>query len=356
MIDEFVATTGYERKHAITLLNHPPEIRQGKVQRPRAGIYGPAVTQALVRVWEAAGGICSKRLAPFLPEFTDALTRHGELELEPLVREKLLQISPSTMDRLLKAERRKFKLRGLSTTKPGTLLKEKIPIRTYADWDDAKPGFMETDLVAHSGSSSAGEFLYSLVLTDVSTGWTECIGLLNKSRFEVVGGIERVRKRMPFALLGLDSDSGAEFINEHLLEYCRKHKITFTRSRPFKKNDQCRVEQKNFSVVRKVIGYSRFEGETACKLLSAVYSHLRLYVNFFQPSMMLQSKERNKSKITKIHDKAMTPYRRLLAENVLSDEMKADLSDMYLSLNPVELLRQIDQTKQRLERMYIPMP
>ena len=263
VLDELVATTGYHRKYAIQVLNHPPQRRRG----PRRG--GPAkytglVRAALEQVWRAANCICGKRLVPGLPLFVEALERHGELQLDPQTRTLLLTLSPATADRLLKRARAGTKPHGLTTTKPGTLLKQAIPVRTFAQWDDAQPGFMEVDLVAHCGEATQGEYLNSLDMIDVKTRWVELYGLLNRSQATVSAAIVTCRHRLPYALLGLDSDNGAEFINHDLKRYCEQEHITFTRCRPYKKNDQAYVEQKNWTAVRQNVGYDRYEGPAAC--------------------------------------------------------------------------------------------
>lgn len=214
---------------------------------------------ALLAVWKAANGICSKRLVPFLPELVSAMERFGHLSLPPEVRTRLLSVSVATVDRLLASERHKD-AKGISTTKPGQLLKRQIPVRTFADWNDVRPGFFEADTVSHCGGQAVGSFLYTLTLTDISTCWTECAGLLGRTEADVTGVINELRKRLPFPMLGLDTDNGGEFINYELFRYCEREGITFTRSRSNKKNDQAHVEEKNGSVVRRLVGYDRFEG------------------------------------------------------------------------------------------------
>jgi hypothetical protein len=279
----------------------------------------------------------------------DSLERAGELDLSaiPSVRSRLLGISAATIDRLLSKEKRPS-LRGRSTTKPGTLLRNQIPIRTFSDWQESeqKPGFCEVDLVAHCGESASGEFLYSLVLTDLHLGWTIPIALMNKSEAAVGEAIRRVRAFLPFPLLGLDSDNGSEFINHNLARYCEQEKITFTRCRPYHKNDQCHVEQKNWTVVRQVVGYGRFEGLEDYNRLTALYDSLRLHVNFFQPSRKLTGKQRIGSKVRKTYDRAQTPYQRLLASG---SRPKRQLNELYRSLNPLELLRKVYELQEKLE-------
>jgi hypothetical protein len=311
------------------------------------------VQQALITCWQVANGICSKRLVPYLPELGAVLERQGELRLDGETKRRLLCLSPATADRLLAAERKLAKPHGLGTTKPGTLLKDSIPIRTFADWDAVRPGFGEVDLVAHCGDTTQGEYVHSLTLTDVATGWTECLALRNRGQQVVFAALVRARTQLPFPLLGLDSDNGGEFINAHLLRYCQTEQLTFTRSRPYKKNDQAYVEQKNWSIVRHLVGYGRYEGAAACEALGRLYDVLRLYVNFFQPSMKLISKERVDGKVKKRYDAAKTPYQRVLDSPLVSDEVKAALGQEYLSLNPVALLRQLHRAQETLWQLAV---
>jgi hypothetical protein len=340
ILDEFVAATGYQRKYAIRLLRKPPPLSLA-IRRPRARRYGQPVQDALKIAWAAANFICAKRLVPFLPELVPALERHGHLQLDGEVREQLLNMSSSTAERLLAAIRQQEQPHGRSTTKSGVLLKRQIPIRTFNDWNETQPGFFEGDLVAHCGWNVEGEFLYTFVLTDVATGWTECLALLHRSQAAVVQALDRARQLLPFPMLGFDSDNGSEFINAELLAYCEREQLTFTRGRVAKKNDQCFVEQKNGAIVRQYVGYDRFEGERAYRQLVELYRALRLYINFFQPSMKLLSKQRDGSKVQRKYEPAQTPLQRLLAAHVLTAEAEARLQAVYRSLDPVRLLQQI---------------
>lgn len=350
MLDELVAITGYHRKYLIHLLKHPSESHRRRKRRKKRR-YTLRVQTALIQVWRAANCICSKRFVPCMEELVAALERHGELQLDAQTRQLLLQMSPATADRLLHSERARSKRHGLSTTKPGTLLKKAIPIRTFADWDDKRPGFVEVDLVAHCRDSSGGEYLHTLVLTDVCTAWTECVVLPNRGQKTVAEAIHHVRRDLPFPLLGLDSDNGAEFINANMLHYCREEGITFTRSRPYKKNDQAYVEQKNWIVVRQVVGYDRYEGPQAVEHMDTLYQVLRLYVNFFQPVRKLTSKKRIGHRVTKKYDTAKTPYRRVWDAPEIGVETKIKLEQRYLSLNPAALLRQIHALQDQLWRL-----
>jgi len=341
-LDEFIAATGYARKYAIRLLAHPVVPPPAAISRPRARHYGPEVAEALAVAWRATNGVCSKRLVPFLPELVSILERHGHPTLSTEVRTQLLALSPATADRLLRPFRVHDGIRGISTTKPGALLKRQIPLRTFAEWDDARPGFLEADLVAHCGGSSEGAFLHTLVLTDIATCWVECLPLLHRTQHAVKQALRHAEHLLPVPILGLDTDNGSEFINDLLLTYCEQQHITFTRGRVAKKNDQCFVEQKNGSVVRQVVGYDRFEGEPAYRQLAELYRALRLYVNFFQPSMKLQGKTRDGSRVRRNYDQAATPLQRLLTADVLDSAKRERLEGLYRSLDPVLLLHQIE--------------
>ena len=250
-------------------------------------------------------------------------------------------MSASTIDRILRRWRGSGRRRGLSTTKPGTLLKNSIPVRTFSEWEDTRPGFIEADLVAHCGDSAEGFHLTTLSTVDVATGWCEPVAVWGKGQDRVGGAVYDVRKRLPMPLLGLDSDNGSEFINHSLYDYCRRNGITFTRSRSYKKNDSCHVEQKNWSVVRRVVGYDRFSSKAALAALGDVYTLLRLYINFFQPVLKLVGKNRHGAKVHKVYDIAQTPYQRLLKSGVLTEDKQRELATIYDALNPVTLLRQI---------------
>jgi hypothetical protein len=346
ILDEFVAVTGYERKYAIRLLLGPI-CPPAPVRRPRLAHYGPDVQDALSVVWSAANGICAKRLVPFLPELVPTLERHGHLVVTDEVRAQLLAISPATVDRLLRPLRQPH---GLTTTKPGRLLKHLIPIRTFAEWTDVRPGFLEGDLVAHCGGSAEGAFLYTFTLTDVATTWTECLPLLHRTQHGVVQALQRARGLFPFPILGIDTDNGSEFINEDLMAYCAGEQITFTRGRVGNKNDACFVEQKNGSVVRQLVGYDRFEGQHAYRQLGELYRAVRLYVNFFQPSMKLITKKRTGSRVRRTYGPAHTPFQRVLASGVLDTANQRRLNAVYRALDPVRLLHQLETMQEALWR------
>lgn len=344
ILDEFVITTGYHRKHAIRLLKHGLAPGQHE-RRGRKRTYAGETVRQLVKVWEVTGRICGKRLQPFLPTLVAAMERHNELCLDEVTRAQLLQMSAATIDRKTALFRQG---RGRTTTKPGTLLRESIPIRTFAEWDDAVPGFVEVDLVAHCGDSAEGQFIQTLTATDIRTGWTECLPLAHRSQATVSAAIVDLRRRLPFPLLGIDSDNDGVFINQTLTRYCQQEQLTFTRSRPYRKNDQAHVEQKNWSVVRQTVGYQRYESPQALALLQTIYTDLRLYVNFFLPVMMLVRKERRGSKIHKEYDSALTPCQRALASDKVTPQVKCELQQIFWELNPVTLKARIDESLKKL--------
>lgn len=348
ILDEFVAATGYARKYAIHLLTRPELPPVQPLTRPRLRRYGSEVQAALALAWTAANEVCAKRLVPFLPDLVAALERHGHLSLSAETRTQLLRISPATADRLLQARRRQDQPRGISTTKPGALLKRHVPVRTFMDWNDARPGFLEADLVAHCGTRAEGSYLYSLVLTDVATGWTECLPLLHRSQEAVLHALDIARGLLPFPVLGLDTDNGSEFLNQEVLTYCERQQITFTRGRAYKKNDQCYVEQKNGSIVRALVGYDRFEGEQAYRQLAELYRAMRLYVNGFQPSMKLCTKHREGSKVSRTYHDARTPVQRLVASDVLPKDTQDRLIALFQALDPVRLLQQLHALQEAL--------
>jgi hypothetical protein len=302
----------------------------------------------LVKIWVLLDYLCGKRLVAILPEIIDKLEQFNELPLERETKAKLLRISAATADRILKGERLKYQLRGRARTRPGTLLKHQIPIRTFSEWNEQRPGFAELDLVAHDGGVAIGDYAQTLDMTDVCSGWTETIAVPNKAQVWVFGAIEEARKRLPFPLLGIDSDNGSEFINYELLRYCEDQHLTFTRARPYRKNDNCYVEQKNYSIVRRTVGYQRFDTTPEVLLLNQLYVTVRLYTNFFQPTMKLKSKERVGSRVKKKYESPQTPYRRVLDSEYVAEEDKEELRQQYRGLNPAALKRRISKLQKQL--------
>lgn len=348
ILDEFVAVTGLHRKAAIRRLRRG--YQRGREQRGRKRQYSGAVVAALVEVWRVCGCICGKRLQPFLPEIVPVLERDGVVVLDEETRQSLLTISAATIDRKLRPYRQR-RGRGQSTTKPGTLLKHSIPVRTFADWDEVQPGFIEMDLVAHCGETTKGQYLNTLTATDIATGWTECFLLRHRSQLAVTEALDCLRQRLPFPLLGIDCDNDSLFINGTLKRYCEANEVTFTRSRPWKKNDQAWVEQKNGAVVRATVGYQRYVSSAAAGLLAAIYDDLHAYVTFFQPVMKLVEKRRDGARIYKRYDVAQTPHQRAMAAATVSTFAKARLNLEYRSLRPAQLRAQIDDNLRRLRQL-----
>jgi hypothetical protein len=356
LLDEVVAVTGIHRKAAIRLLRRAPRPRAtpGPGGRPRA--YGPEVATVAEVLWQASGRIGAHRLHPFVPELLDRLLRCGELTLAPPIDKLVRQASRPTLARLLGPARTHYPLRGATSTRPSAQLRQEIPIRTFTDWTDARPGFFEIDLVAHCGSKTEGFYLCTLCAVDIATAWIEVEPVWGKGHERVGGAVHRVRTRVPMPVLGLDSDNGSEFINRALLTYCRAHQITFTRSRPWKKNDSAHVEQKNGAVVRQLVGYDRFTARPAYLQLQRVYRLARLHVNFFQPVEKLVTKTRAGARTHRVYDRAQTPYQRLCASGVLSPETRRPLEALYQSLNPLQLRRELERALDRLWTLAAPDP
>jgi hypothetical protein len=370
LLDDFCALTGYSRYHARFLLRNCgkritkcvgrvrvtftcAQARQEGAPRARPKRYGgEKLLETLRQLWALSDGLCGKRLKAFLAETIPHLERCGTLPTLIASGEILAQVqavSAATLDRLLAPTRQEARLKGRSGTRPGSLLKYHIPVRTFADWDETAPGFSEVDLVGHDGGCLFGQYCQTLTLTDIASGWTETQGLPNKAEKHVVAALQEIRtRRLPFALLGIDSDNGSEFINDHLVRYCTKAHLTFTRSRPYRKNDNCFVEQKNNSIVRRFVGYYRLEGPEQLALLNRLYAQLRLYTNFFLPVMRLKEKHRDGSRLTRRYDQPCTPYRRLLNHPELPEERKGLLRQQYARLNVVVLKRDLNELQRQL--------
>ena len=341
ILDELCATTGWHRNHARKALQAALRPKLVTARRRRPPKYGSNVVAALVFCWATLGMPTGKRLAPMLSELVAILRRFGELDVDDDTAALLAGMSAATIDRRLAGERKKHELKGRSRTKPGSLLKSQIPVRTWADWDDAVPGFVEIDLVAHDGGNAAGEHAWTLTVTDIATGWTENRSVRNKARKWVLAALDDIARVMPFPILGVDSDNGSEFINHHLLIWCEKRQITFTRSRPGNKNDGCHVEQKNWAIVRIVVGYHRYDTTAELLLLNKIWALQSQLTNYFYPQQKLISKVRTGAKVSKKYDRATTPHRRAEAHSKVSDEDKAILADTYAGINPAAVQRQI---------------
>jgi len=369
ILDEFVAATNNTRKYASWILRNwgkkrivrlNGEVLELVVGRPRKKrrklrekIYDEEVFQALKKVWAIFDCICGKRLVAVLRTMLPILEKFGEIDFADEVRTKLEHISAATVDRLLTKEKEKLRIKGRGYTKPGTLLKHQIPIRTFSGWDECKPGFVEIDLVGHEGGIAQGEFAFTLNLTDVQSGWTEPRAIKNKAQKWTFEALMHIKQRIPFILLGIDSDNGGEFINYHLYDYCHKNNIAFTRSRAYRKNDNCFVEQKNNSVVRRYAGYYRYDTEQQLELLNEIYDQVRLMVNFFQPSMKLLSKTRNGAKTTRRYDEPKTPHQRLMSSADIPPSVKDSLAAQFEELNPAEINRQMVRLQGKLIKMTV---
>jgi hypothetical protein len=347
ILDEFTAVSGLHRKHAMRLLRAG---QAGRRSGPRPGrrLYNEAIREALIVIWEASDRVCGKRLRPLVPILVEAMERHGHLQLVPEVRAGLEAMSAATIDRALRDAREPGGGRKRRNAPPSAAIRRNVPVRTFDGWDDPAPGFVEADLVAHSGPTAKGSFVQTLTLTDIATGWTECAPLLVREQHLLTEVLTEVRKRMPFALLGFDTDNDSVFMNQTVKTYCEEAGLVFTRCRPYRKNDQAWVEQKNGAVVRRTVGYRRYEGLEAAAALARLYSSLRLFVNFFQPSFKLAEKSRDGAKVKKKYHPPATPYQRLMADARTSEEVRRQVTATHATLDPVRLLQSIRVAQQEL--------
>jgi hypothetical protein len=349
IVAEFVRVTGYHRKHALRVLNHssaPAKPRQ------RERLYDEAVHQALAGLWEAADRICGKRLRVLIPVLIEAMERHGHLQLDPVVRSRLLDVSAATIDRLLCTEREATGRVRRRRWGAGSAVRQSVPVRTFAEWGDPPPGYFECDMVEHCGGvKTGGNFVHTLTLTDIHSGWTECAALAVREQSLVVEGINAIAEHLPFALRGLDTDNDSAFMNETLQCYCRENGVEWTRSRAYHKNDQAWVEQKNGAVVRRLAGYGRLSGLAAAGALGRLYESARLYVNFFQPSFKLASKRRDGAVVHKRYHPPLTPSQRLLASDRIDEAAKQRLREQFAALDPVALLTTIRAAQQELSTL-----
>ena len=355
ILDNLTSTTGLSRDRVTRLLNGSANKKKPHPhKRGRKIKYSDDILQPLIFIWTLLDFPCGKRLVAAIPSFINLLMLHNEFDYPKHVVDKLLSISSSTVDRLLKKQRSKLSLKGRSTTKPSTLLKKNIPTRLGNQWDENKPGFVEVDLVAHCGSTAAGEYVNTLDVTDIYSGWTETRAVLNKAQKHTFDALMFIESQLPFNYLGIDPDNGSEFINNHLYNYCLKHNIVFTRTRPYRKNDNCHVEQKNWMVVRRNIGYDRYEGIDAVNLLNSYYQCLRLFTNFIQPQTKLDHKIVSNNMVKKVYSEYLTPYQRLLNSEYISDDVKLQLNQIYLSINPVSLRKAMVIIFEKLQKLAIP--
>ena len=351
MLEEFCKVCGYNRKYAIWLLNRPlPEATVRKRSAPRSPTYSWAMIRILAKVWEASGYLCSQRLKAALVHWLPWIRQHFELT-QPL-EDQLLAISARQMDRRLRATKHIVKRRLYGTTRPGSLLKQMIPIKTD-HWDVNRPGYLEIDLVSHSGASAVGEFVHSLDCVDIATCWVERKAVMGKGGLGILNAVREIEHKLPFPLKGIDSDNGSEFINNHLLAFCQQRPasrtIQFTRSRPYKKDDNAHIEQKNWTHVRKLMGWDRYDSAKALEAANRLYEELRIFQNLFQPSMKLQCKIRKGSRLIRRYDTPRTPFERVVESRKGDPKKLAALKHTLKTTDPFELSTRIDQ---QLERIY----
>lgn len=351
ILEEFCKVCGYNRKYTIWLLNRPlPKAAARRRRTPRSPTYSKAVVGILAQVWKASGYLCSQRLKAALAHWLCWIRQR--FDLTPQLEHQLLAISPRQMDRRLSPYKRTLKRRLYGTTRPGSLLKQMIPIKTD-HWDVTTPGYLEIDLVSHSGASAAGEFIHSLDSVDIATCWVERKAVMSKGRFGILDAVKEIEGKLPFPLKGIDSDNGSEFINSHLLTFCQQrpmgHAIQFTRSRPYKKDDNAHIEQKNWTHVRKLLGWDRYDTVEALQAINRLYEELRIFQNLFQPSMKLKTKIRKGSRLIRRYDAPRTPFERVLEYQGADPRKVAALNHTLKTTDPFELSCRIDQ---QLDRLY----
>ena len=348
MLDELCATTGWHRKHALRALRGAGLAADGKARRRRGRKYDGAIKNALKALWEASDRVCGKRLVVMIPTLLPVLERHGRLQLGKGERRLLLSVSAATIDRLLGDVR--IAAAGGRRRRAGfySAIRREVPIRTFNDWKSPPPGFCEIDMVAHGGTSVAGSFIQTLTMVDVATGWTECLPLIARDGGVVVAALARAQSLFPWLIAGADFDNDSAFMNDVVVPWCRSKKIEVTRSRAYKKNDQAFVEQKNGAVVRRLVGYGRFDGPETARIMARLYAAARLYVNFFQPSFKLKEKRREGAKVIKRYHDPATPYERALAHPKLDKAIKRRLLEMHRRLDPVALLAQMRAAQEEL--------
>jgi len=348
ILDEFVQVTGYHRKHAIRVLCREPGPSRTKPGPQRR--YDDEVRASLITLWEAGDRICGKRLKALIPTLIDSMTRHGHMTLSKDVRQRLNQISAATIDRLLRDVREQaFAGQRRRAGGIGNAIRRAVPIRTFSDWNNPLPGYLEVDFVEHCGGTKIdGDFVHSFVLTDIATGWTECLAMPYRSGAFVLEHVEQVRRALPFPLRGLDCDNDTAFMNEAVFDFCKATGIELTRSRAYKKNDQAWVEQKNGSVVRRLVGYGRLRGLEATETLASPYAVSRLYINFFQPLFKLKSKTRHGARVTKRYEAPLTPLERVLRSASVPETTKRRLRAQFRALDPLDLLSRMREAQQHV--------
>ena len=349
ILGTLVSVTGYSRKHLMEVLSSQFH-KKKRIKRERVSKYLP-IFNSLKEIWKISNFASGQRFQPMIGIYIDSLERHHEINLSEEEKTLLLTISSATIDRLLKKERRKLNGKGKAGTKPGTLLKNQIPIRTWMDWNNKTPGFLEIDTVHNCGSSLNGNYVHTLDTTDVATSWNECVAFLGGNERFTIKALEEIKTRIPFPILGIDFDSGAEFVNWYLVKYCDKNKIIYTRSREGYKNDQAYIEQQNFSVVRRFVGYKRLDTWEELANVNQLYLKLSDYQNFFQSVMRLKSKERDGAHMKRIYFKATTAYQKVMEHPKISEKTKDKLKEKFLSLSPKKLLEEIEILTEKLYRI-----
>ena len=359
ILDEFTKLTGYNRKYAICVLtkcfkkktysymNHEKQSIKVEISRHKKRVYphyyDNAVLVSLSRIWIFFNFLCGQRLVPFIRENIDTLAAFESFKITPEVKKKLCKISSATVNRLLKQKRKEYQGKGKTTTKAGNDLSKLIPIRAFFDWDERIPGFFEVDTVSHDGGNASGEYCFTVDVTDVCTGWTELRAVRNKAQRWVKEAIEDVKNSIPYQMKGIDSDNGSEFKNYQLLAWCEQNHIDFTRSRSYKKNDNCFVEQKNDSTVRNIVGYFRYEGDEAVQKLNRLYKNWCLLINFFYPSVKIVAKERKDAHTYKRYDLAKTPFARTLENESIPKEIKEALIKKKAELNLIDIKKHVEK-------------
>ena len=358
ILNEFIEYTGYNRNYASRVLRTRTTteiIHHNPALRKHTPCYDDEVKSALEKIWGVSDYICGKRLVSIIPELLIKFDQFREFDIPEDTKNKLLKISASTIDRVLTPSRKKQGRKGSSMTKGTRYLIDRIPIKTFTEWKDSPPGFTQLDLVAHNGGNVYGGFLYTLDTTDISTSWTVCTIVYDKSMPAMLEALYSMLDCFPFPVKGIHSDNGSEFINDSVLSFSEKEEMIFTRGRSYKKNDNAHVEQKNNSILRRNTGYLRYDKPEHAEVLKELYGYLNLYVNYFQPTMILLENHRVGAKAIKKYDKPRTPYQRVLELSSISDKVKNKIKKIYHELNPVELKRKINDCQSRLIRMAAPI-
>ncbi|MBN2435165.1 MAG: transposase family protein [Spirochaetes bacterium] len=355
ILNEFIDYTGYNRGYAARVLRDNKRSFKKTPRKKPAIYYNDEVKDTLEKLWRITDYICGKRLVAIIPELIKKCKQFDEMEISDAIKQKLEKISPATIDRLLKPYKKSLNPKGSSMTKGTRYLIDRIPIKTFTEWKDSPAGFTQMDLVAHNGGNVYGGFLYTLDTTDISTSWTVCTLVKDKSMPVMTKALQAVQESFPFPLKGIHSDNGSEFINDSVLTFAENHNLIFTRGRPYKKNDNPHVEQKNNSIIRRNTGYLRYDQPEHAEILQELYAHLNLYVNYFQPVMILREKHRIGAKAIRKYDAAQTPFQRILKSDSVSDEVKDSIRAIYKTLNPAELKRKINEYQAKLIRIAAPI-